>query len=342
MTEKQHRELKRECELDDRARKILDKEKRKKENKLKRLKKEEKEREQRRKAGLPEKPDGYISPRQCRLGMFFGKDQEGQSVESGGNVAERDDGECGSKEGYGSPSMEGLYWPGSTLDPHFQEENSLQGVRPKRPTQTLLASEKLSQPVEGLDSPSSAQKDHLHERKALQGVTSKNLSQALHAAEKLSQITEWLNWPSTTSEDNCHKGKVLQEVKLNRLSQVHCVAAKLSQVGLSKVLPDDVDWLALLPSNSQVERELSPSTPTPRPAQKSPHGNLPSGVRPAAVMIPALVEEILPFFSTQDLEFTTEELEELVAPAKQMSSTQESFEFGVSGLSTQELLELPN
>ena len=233
----------------------------KRENKLKRQKKEEKEREARRKAGLPERQEGYISPRQCRLGQFFGNGHaEIQARASRSNSPKRDKYHC-DRDGDSNATM-------------------------------------------GEDGP---------------------------------------NRPTSTPKDKASGNTPLQEVTLNRPCLTPHTPEKPSQPNCSRVLLDEYDWMALLPSNTQVQRELStpPSNPNP-PANPTGTTSSPSH-QPPAMMSPANVEAMMAFISTQDLAYTTEELEDLVMPCKskdQLDTSEDCFDFGEFRVSTQELLEL--
>lgn len=72
LSESDNRRLNRDVELHERAERIKSSEQRKKSNLRKKEEKMEKEREARRKAGLPEIREQYVSPRQKRLGAFVG------------------------------------------------------------------------------------------------------------------------------------------------------------------------------------------------------------------------------------------------------------------------------
>lgn len=373
MTEKQHRQFKRDCELDDRARTIIDKEKRKKENKLKRLKKEEKEREQRRKAGLPEKPEGYVSPRQCRLGTFFG--QPGQAQGSRGNTTERDD-EDGDQDGDRHTTPE-MGHPGREVpkmgEPEI-EDSELEDSEMKEPE---MKEPEREQPC----LPTSTPKHHVPEGKILQEHSLSRPSQGPHKVERLSQIDwstllpEGIDWLedsdmddflteepelgnfdplSSTSKDEVPEGKVWQDPSHNEPSQASHKVEKLSQIDQSEVLPrEEIDWLALLPSDTQIEKELSCSPSRskfpakPVFATPAPSGNMAAVVSPvdvkvtmAASVSAADVEATLAFLSTQDLSFTSEEIEELTTPANSKVFVKELFHFGEFGVCTQEFLEL--
>ena len=72
LSEVEKRHLERAAELQKRADRIRDKEKRRKVNQKKKDEKSEREREARRKSGRPEVKEVYVSPHQCRLGAFLG------------------------------------------------------------------------------------------------------------------------------------------------------------------------------------------------------------------------------------------------------------------------------
>ncbi|MCJ1484074.1 hypothetical protein MMC06_004242 [Schaereria dolodes] len=77
------RRIERSEHLRQRAERLKEREKLKRANQKKKAAKEEKERAERRKKGQPERDEGYISPRQVRIGVFFeGKDSRKQMVET--------------------------------------------------------------------------------------------------------------------------------------------------------------------------------------------------------------------------------------------------------------------
>lgn len=359
MTEKGYRQFKRGCELDDRAQRIMDKEKRKKENRLKRMEKEEKERERRRKAGLPEKPEGYLSPRQCRLGMFFGKEAQAQS--SRGNTLDRDeeDGDQDEAREY-TPETEEVdlkeaemvdsnteefqvgepYLPPSTPKDRGTEGKVLQELSPNRPTQRYH---------KGLLSPR-VDTCRVQPQEDFDGLDDSEMEDFWMKAPKMSEP----NPPALTPKHDVPEGKAPQEPSLNRPSQTHRRAERLSQIDQSGAIsPEVIDWLALLPSNTQIQRELSVSpskfkTPaTPVPKSLAPSRNSAAVVTPANIeamtavsVCPDDVNAIMAFMSTQDLVFTSEEMEELTTPTHSKGSLKEMFDFEEFGVCTQDFLEL--
>ncbi|MCJ1411525.1 hypothetical protein MMC19_005615 [Ptychographa xylographoides] len=78
-TDMELRKMERNAVLYDREQRIKEKEKTRIANKKKRLEKEEKAKEERKKAGVVE--EGYVSPRQVRLGAYFGKDRKKEKEE---------------------------------------------------------------------------------------------------------------------------------------------------------------------------------------------------------------------------------------------------------------------
>lgn len=87
----EQRRLQRAAELRERAEGIKEKEKTRKANAKKKVEKEEKEREKRKRMGVPEPVnEGYISPRQVRMGVYLGKrkrdGEEGENMDEIGKT----------------------------------------------------------------------------------------------------------------------------------------------------------------------------------------------------------------------------------------------------------------
>ncbi|MCJ1246891.1 hypothetical protein MMC30_004102 [Trapelia coarctata] len=322
-TEKELRQQKRAAELWDREQRIKEREKTRKENKLKRMKKEEKEREARRKAGLPEVKEGYISPRQCRLGMFFGKDKEEDlERESKGNTTEMDGEDLERKTG-----------------DNTAERNEEDLERESRGNTTERNEEDLERKRRG----NTTERDEVDlERGSREEATEKEGEDRDQPNDGNSTAeTVEFDWPPTMPEDNVRKTIALQQTTPPRPSKTLPTAEKLSKIYGSGVSLGDEDWLALLPSNTQVEREISSSPPRSQPPvgpppagppptasasflsppksqrfSKSPRTKPASSQHLAAVVPQAAVEATMALISTQDFEDTMEEMEDMTTPAK--------------------------
>ncbi|MCJ1258863.1 hypothetical protein MMC24_006697 [Lignoscripta atroalba] len=73
ISEAEKRRLQRSAELQQRADRLKEREKQKRETQRKKTEKELREKEERRRRGIPDKDEGYISPRQVRIGVFLGR-----------------------------------------------------------------------------------------------------------------------------------------------------------------------------------------------------------------------------------------------------------------------------
>ena len=369
-TEKELRQQKRAAELWDREQRIKEREKKRKENKIKRTKKEEKEREARRKAGLPEKPEGYISPRQTRLGVFFGKgNEEGQVPETGKDSTEGD--EEGSDQ--------------QMVEDDFDQD---------------MDQEELDRQVDGLETNQHINEEEsyqqLDEEEPFQQLDEDMLDVAMDEEEYGQQrdcnspIKENSNRPRSMSREDVPDEKALQEVTPNPPSRPLYTSETISQPNGSRVLLNDLDWLDRLPSDSQVERELScdiiPSSHKSQLSTKSSSAKSASSQHPAAEMCQADVEaalacissqfewelssdsglsppgsqttleyptavvpqvapqpdfqQTMAFISTQDFIFTEEEMQELTTPAKVHDVSNGPLNLADFGVSTQEFFML--
>jgi len=294
-TEKELRQQKRATELYEREQRIKEKDKMKRENKIKRLKKEEKEKEARRKAGLPEKPEGYFSPRQCRLGMFFGRGKEDDpSRQSRDSTIERDN----SRE--------------TTIEK--DEGDCDLDWDPTPPTKG-----------EEPDQPGSTPKDPVPEEKILLEINPTRPCQALPQANKFTVLLDDLDWLDRLPSNTQVERELSSDIEpLPPRSQPPAKSPRTKPAFSSQysttVVPQANVVAALAHTSSQVGRELSgvsgPLPPRSQPAAQSQRTNLASSQHLATMVRQADFEATLALFSSQDFNLTTEEMQDLTTPAK--------------------------
>ena len=385
LTEKELRLMKRNAELFEREQKCKEKEKAKREHKRKRQEKEEKLREQRRKMGVPEKEEGYVSPRQVRLGVYFGMGKETDRKENISNTKDAEDASRW-KDNYSitasttarSVRQDGV-WSKLNNIPDDENEDQLKDLN-ARPMSTgrenrmqkhsltvATVDDEDRQTTDFRENPDKTESDP----RIMSDTEDKDFSKSFYSNTKF--IPEEAVHSRDTRKGCTGWRMPLHEVAACNVSQASHVTTKLPEPAFAATPLEENDWMFLLPSNTQVERELSDSSASQilpnRQAQRSqPRISCVKAMQ--AIATPEFaslvdlepVEDVftdIPFISTQDLEFTEDEIADLTTPRtipKHETVLQDrtpsnevleaeknvlpSSDFGEFGLSTQDFLNL--
>ena len=380
-TERELRVMKRNAELFEREQKCKEKEKTKRDNKRKRQEKEEKVREKRRKMGLPEKEEGYVSPRQTRLGVYFGMGKEMDRKDDISNTTAVQH-ESHSKDSCAVTTVETIREEGlrfkldSVLDEKdddqvkegdskFMSTQSPSRRRQHSPIRTVVDYDDRHN-----DCCRNKADRLMSQLPIVSDVENKDPSQKLYSdSENIPGEAEH----SGSANKGCTGWRMpLHEVAATNVIQVSRVTTTIQTQACTITSTAENDWMSFLPSNTQVERELTapiasqiiPESQATRaqPAQLCVEAMIvmatPKAVSPVTSEPAEDVFTTIPFICTQDLEFTEDEIADLTTPTAVLNhrivsqqslcqklseggkDTLPSSDFGEFGLSTQDFKDL--
>ena len=382
LTEKELRLMTRNAELFKREQKCKEKEKAKRENKRKRQEKEKKLREQRRKMGVPEQEETYVSPRQVRLRVYFGTGKETDRNENISNTNAVQD-ESRRKDSCGFTHVKAISQERVRTEinnlPDEEGEDQVQDVNPRlvftenrnrmqKPSLTMAAVDDKDRHT---NNPCNKADRTTSQRSIMSDAENKDLGKDVYSY--LECIPEEARHSGYTRKGCTGWRMPLQEMTACNVIQTSCVTTELPKQVRATTSIEENDWMSLLPSNTQVERELSdhfaPQILPEWQAQRL-QPRQPCVKAMLAIATPNVVSLVasepsddivttMPVISTQDLEFTEEEIADLTTPKaipNHKISVQErapspefpeaeknalpSSDFGEFGLSTQDLQDL--
>ena len=263
----EQRRLERAAELRERAEAIEKREKNKKANAKKKAEKEERERKKRKRMGIPEPVnEGYISPRQVRMGVYLGKrKREGVEGEAGDEV----------REGVAKKTKEGVE------------------IAPKSPAARYSPSGRNPLRDRSTNVTLRSQSYKTYTAKQQMTVPEEDWAALVESCSEMEHKDELLQ---STPKELLMKSKS-PHPKFNRVitrSQSQRVIA-LEPQGITL----DEEWESMLESNSQIERDISTDIDTPllAPIVTTPISGSPSTLAPCVDDTADLLARI----STQDM-----------------------------------------